>query len=416
MSLQADSQRPSLVLEGLTDLSTLSHTPELLTRLDVLLTDYLACIIGSLNSGHDSRNVLVEDGVIGRSAWLALAANGNDQDDIDWTVGVHPGSIVWSVALAVAQKHESYRDNFLAATLAGYRTFATVATVLGASHRARWHITATAGAFASATTAAVLLGYSQEEHLRALHLAGANIGGSILAPRDRSGAGGFNRASATGLGLTATLAARSGAQNVVDLWDGPSSVLELYDSAGNFSEDIVLADGASTTSLRLFPVTGFAQAAVLAAAILAKRTTGELRRLDLGVSGGAISFLDGMRGGEWWDARSAVARAWSSQDPTNLLQGDDFLKIKNTVHVSAIEIPIGGACVIATTDTGEEREVITSAPGRNFNDPLESLWRRAKWDRLAGDQLDIAKEVSINLVMGNNSAEIWNKAEEILQS
>lgn len=414
MALQ--SHRPSLVLEGLTDISTLSHTPELITRLDVLLTDYLTCIIGSLSSGHDSRNVLAEDGVIGRSAWLAQTANGNDQDDIDWTVGVHPGSIVWSVALALAQKHAGHRDNFLAATLAGYRTFATVATVLGASHRAKWHITATAGAFASATTAAVLLGYSPDEHLRALHLAGANIGGSILAPRDRSGAGGFNRASATGLGLTATLGVRSGAQNVVDLWEGPSGVLELYEGAGKFSADANLADGVSTTSLRLFPVTGFAQAAVLAAANLAKRTTGELRRLDLGVSGGAILFLDGTRGGEWWDARSAVARAWSSQDPTNLVQSDDFLKILNTVHLSSIEIPIGGACVIATTDAGEEREVITSAPGRNFSDPLETLWRKAKWDRLAGDQLDIAREVSMNLVMGDISAEVWNKAGKILQS
>ncbi|MBC7464074.1 MAG: MmgE/PrpD family protein [Actinobacteria bacterium] len=414
MSLVADSQGSSHILEELTDLSTLVSTPESLIRLNVLLTDYLACLVGSVNSGHEMKNVLVDEGLIGKCSWLALAVNGNDQDDIDWTVGAHPGSIVWSIAVGLSMKDEIKRENFILAALAGYRTFATVAGVLGASHRSKWHITATAGAFASATTSAVLLGYSPDEHLRALHLAGANIGGTVLAPRDRSGAGGFNRAAAAGLGLTATLAVRSGAQHVIELWDGPLGVLELFDSAGDFSKRDSLSDGVSTTSLRLFPVTGFAQAAVLAAANLSLRSIGELRRLDLGVSGGAISFLDGTRGGDWWDARSAVASAWVSKDPTELLRTKDFEALRRLVHLSSIEIPIGGASLIATTDAGEDREVISAAPGRNFKDPVEGHWRNAKWRRLAGKKAEAVKEISTNLVMDKSAEPMWRSLQEIL--
>jgi len=414
MPLDADSLGSLNVLEELTDLSTLVITPESMTRLDVLLTDYLTCLVGASVAGHSIKNVLADEGVVGMCSWLAMAANGNDQDDIDWTVGVHPGSIIWSLAIGMILKSQAHRENFISAALAGYRTFATVATVLGSSHRSKWHVTATAGAFASATTSAVLLGFTQDEHLRALHLAGANIGGSVLAPRDRSGAGGFNRAAATGLGLTATLAVRSGAQHVDELWDGPLGVLELFEATGDFYKPSSLADGVSTTSLRLFPVTGFAQAAVLAAATLSQRATGELRRLDLGVSGGAIAFLDGTRGGDWWDARSAVASAWQSQDPTNLPVTNESKTLRELVHVSSIEIPIGGACVIATTSVGEEREVISSAPGRIFSDPREDQWRNEKWLRLAGPKVDAIKDLSTNLVMGNNAESIWHGVHQIL--
>jgi hypothetical protein len=414
MSREVNSQTSSRFLEELADLSTLTRTTESLMRLDVLLTDYLVCLVGAMKGPSRSDNLLAKDGLIGQSAWLAMTSNGDDQDDIDWTVGVHPGSIIWSTAIALGLRDEKVRENFISAVIAGYRTFTSVAKVFGPTHRSKWHVTATAGSFASATTASVLFGLSQAEHVKALHLAGANIGGSVLAPRDRSGAGGFNRAAATSLGVTAALSIQSGAQPVMDLWDGPSGVLELFDSSGNFSEDNELADGVSTTSLRLFPVTGFAQAAVLASSSLSRRTTGTLRRLDVGVSGGAISFLDGTRGGEWWDARSAVARAWLSQDPTHLPRNLGYEETKKLVHISSIEIPIGGACVIATTDAGEEREVVSSSPGRNFDQAQEIQWREAKWTRLAGNGLEDVKEISTNLIIENNSFEVWNKINQVL--
>ena len=399
-------------LRRLTDLTSLVADSDSLRRLEILLADFLACSLGAINTKPTFDSTLSLDGIIGKSAWLALNVNQNDQDDIDWTVGTHPGSIIWSTALAVTLINEESRDHFIKAALAGYRTLASVATFFGAVHRGKWHVTATAGAFASATTAAILLNLSTEQHFQALHLVGANMGGSVLAPRDRSGAAGFNRSAATALGVTSVMAVQAGAQHVSDPWDGPVGVCELFEIARDLKSAERLPDGVSTTSLRLFPVTGFAQAAVLAAANLSARNSWDLHRLDVGVSGVAIPYLDGTRGGDWWDVRSAVASAWRSKNPTILATANE---LKRMVHVSAIDIPMGGARIIASTDKGEDREIILSAPGGDFNDRDEVRWRTTKWSRLVGAKVESMREVSTNLVMGNNAPQIWQQLGQFLK-
>ena len=399
-------------LRGLTDSSTLSTSPENFLRLEILLIDYLACSIAGISSQPGERSALSCDGAIGKSAWLALNVNANDQDDIDWSVGTHPGSIIWSAAVALAQSSEELRDGFITAVFAGFRTSASMATFFGPQHRSKWHITATAGAFAAASTASVLLKLSADEHLQALHLVGANIGGSVLAPRDRSGAAGFNRAAATALGVTSAMAVQASAAHVDNLWEGPVGVLELFDIAQDLKVGDALPDGVSTTSLRLFPVTGFAQSAVLATANLAARNTLVLQRLDVGVAEGTISYLDGTRGGDWWDVRSAVASAWRSKNPANLATANE---LKSMVHVSAIDIAVGGACVIASTNKGQDREMITSSPGRNFTDSQEQIWQATKWSRLAGEEIEEIKEISANLIIGNNSSQVWQQLGDLFE-
>lgn len=408
--------RGNVLLRELSELSTLNRSKENLDRLEILLTDYMVCIVGASIKGELTFSPLSRDGVLGKGAWLALQSNQGDRDDIDWTVGSHPGSVIWSTLFSFGLVDEKTRENFVTAALAGFRSSASVGGFLGAGHRSKWHVTGTAGSFAAATIAAVSLGYSNEVHQKALQLAGANIGGSALAPRERDGASGFNRSAATTLGTTAAMAAVAGAVAVENLWDGPFGLLAMF-SASDFSEDAdLLADGVSTTALRLFPVTGFAQSAVLAAATIAQRNAGQLEpleSLEIGIPEGAIGWLDGSRGGFWWDVKAAVASAWESKDPTNLAPTRKNL---DRITVVAVSLPFGGASVTVKTPSGDYKEVITSPPGIDLNNPRAIQWRNTKWSAMVGDQLSEVQKVAKELIAGVSTPELWVRVKNLLDN
>ena len=405
--------RGNILLQELSELSTLNRTKENVGRLEILLTDYLVCIVRASTESLLMQSPLPDDGVLGRGAWLALQSNQGDRDDIDWLVGTHPGSVIWSTLFSLGLVHEKARENFLSAALAGYRTSASVGNFLGVGHRSKWHVTGTAGTFAAASTASVSLGYPDAVHQNALQLAGANFGGSALAPRERDGASGFNRSAATTLGTTAAMAAIAGAVAVENLWEGPLGILTIF-SASDFPSDAKLTvDGVSTTALRLFPVTGFAQSAVLAAALLAQRNSGRLEELEIRVGEGALAWLDGSRGGFWWDVKAAVAAAWVSKDPTNLPPTNEYL---DRVRVSGAQLPFGAASVSIRTSSGHDGETISSPPGMDFNDSREVQWRMAKWNAMVGDRFSEVAEVSKALIGGVSTPELWDRIEKLLRN
>jgi hypothetical protein len=80
------------LIHQLTDSSTLGATPLALSRLEVLLTDYLACLVSASRSAPKAHSLLADDGVVGLGAWLALRSSSEDRDDFDWSAGTHPGS------------------------------------------------------------------------------------------------------------------------------------------------------------------------------------------------------------------------------------------------------------------------------------------------------------------------------------
>jgi hypothetical protein len=244
-------------------------------------------------------------------------------------------------------------------------------------------------------------------------LAGANIGASALAPRDRNGAAGFNRSAATILGTAAALAAEGGAAAIENLWDGPFGALEIF-SASDFPPDSTLmVDGVSTSGLRLFPTTGFAQSAVLAAAILAKRNSDELESLEISLPAGALSWIDGSRGGFWWDVKAAVSASWFSKDPTSL--APTFAHV-NHIKVTASQLPAGGASIAVKTGACFDIETISTAPGVDFKDPRAVEWMNTKWDAMVGDQLLELRDISKALVGGINTPELWHRVRNLLDN
>jgi len=403
--------RGNILILELSDLSTLDRTNESLKRLEILLIDYLVCTVNASNNLRVKSSILSDDGVIGKGAWLALQSSEGDRDDIDWTVGTHPGSVVWSTVFSICLLHENARENFKDAALVGFRTNASIATFLGVDHRTKWHVTGTAGAFAAASAASVAFGHSDKAHRKALQLAGANIGASTLAPRQRNGAAGFNRSSATALGITSGMAAVGGAVAVEDLWDGPYGLLAMFSASGFPDHSSLPVNGVSTTSLRLFPITGFAQSAVLATARLAQRNFEPLESLVVNVAEGAMSWLDGGAGGFWWDVKAAVAAAWASKDPMSLTFTNEYL---DRISVIASPLPVGAASVTAKSASGHEIETVFAPPGADFDDPSVVEWMNTKWRAMIGAQLSEVQEISKALVAGSHSPELWDRIKRLM--
>ena len=401
----------NLLLQELSELATLIRSNESINRLEILLSDYLVCMVSASESKSGAISPLNDDGILGRGAWMALQSNCGDRDDLDWSVGTHPGSVIWSTIISICLLREKARNNFLLSAQAGYRTSASMGNFLGVDHRSKWHVTGTAGSFAAASAASVSFNYSQEVHQRALQLAGANIGGSALAPREREGASAFNRSAATTLGITAAMAARAGAIAVENLWEGPYGILRNFSVSESPLGAALIADGVSTASLRLFPVTGFAQSSVLATARLAERNFDHLEALNIDLAGSAISLLDGSRGGFWWDVRAAVSAAWASKDPTNLYPNDEFL---DRISLTAAELPLGAVRISIKTSSGNDSETIYSPPGNEFNNPQETKWREIKWRAMAGERLSEIVEVSRALIGGQNTMELWERVRGLV--
>jgi len=378
--------------------------PVNLDRLELLLNDYLASLIDG--NALDERG-LARDGAIGFGAYLSMLASSKDRDDVDWTLGAHFGAIVWSTIFPLCMKDAAFRKNAIAAAYSGYQAGTSIGNFLGVSHRMKWHVTATAGAVASASAASVMLGLTPAQHQNSLRLAITNMAGSAKAPREREGAAAFNRAAATSLGL---VSAMSDARSIDELWDESRGIFELYSSTGG---DAIVTDGVATASIRPFATNGFCQSAVLAASKLSARSQGELKSIEVHIAQGIAPILDGSRGGSWWTLKSSVASAWASKDPTQLLPAAEIEKL---VSVIPGDVGMGAAKIVAKTSQGEDSYEQISPPGVALDVPEEQAWARAKWNAMAGSRALEISQWAKDFVSNKPNEKLWNFFDEIAKS
>jgi hypothetical protein len=341
-----------------------AQSTELDSRLEVLLTDYLV----TARAGRK----LAKTSHVGAN--LAMNSSADDGDDIDWSVVTHPGSIIWSALLHQLFANPTSVVRFKDAAYAAYRTSASVAGVFGSSHRAKWHITTTAGTFAAATASNVLLNASAAQSISALSHAAANMGGIAIADR-RTGAAIFNRGAAVTLGILSSEAAISGIPHATNIWDGDRGLVALFSLSVEPSSSLI-RDGISTAGLRLLPCNGFVQSAYQAIAESRRDLDGELISMRVGITQAMLAFLDGSVGGDYWNARHAAAKAWNSGD----IERDLSL-----IEVIGSDVPVGGVELEVKTTTGEKRMRIESAPGSNFLVTNEVQWRLEKHHRMIGE-------------------------------
>jgi hypothetical protein len=398
-------------VKELIDYATLDTSSELLKRLEVILADFMVCV-SSGNKLQSQESLLKDDGSIGLAARLASQSAFEDRDDLDWSAVNHPGSVVFATSFAIALEHPKFRENFLTSALAGMRASASAAHFFGPGHRKRWHITATAGTFGAVCAASAAIELDSTKAQQALHLAGTNMGGTGQVSRELQGTPRFNRSAAAALGVASAFAAYEGMPALKNLWLGDRGLFEVFDLAGVITDGGLIRDGISTVRVRTFPATGFIQSALFGVAKLAGEKSGDLLTLNVDVNAGVFPILNDPERDRWWNLKANVASAWRSKNPMDLTPAPEIEKL---VTVNGADIALGTARISGSTTAGQFELFVTEAPGLNFFDPIEILWREEKWRSMIGEGYKEIVELARALISKDVSDLTWSKIEKVLR-
>lgn len=297
-------------------------------------------------------------GPMEQAAALALAAHDQDRDDLNWRAGVHPGSIIWPVVCSADPASDPATRRMAAA--AGYAAMVGTARLLGPAHGRHWHLTATAGSAGAAMAAAVLAGLSPQACATAMSHALATAGGVGQVLVERTAGSAVNRAAAVIGGILATRAAAAGLNAAAEVLEGPRGLLSASGAwADRADPDVLLAsvteaiavmpDAMVTTSVRLYPATGFLQSALAGLRHLRPQFIGQPVRIVVTVAP-AVAALTGEQGvrDEWWSARRCLAAAWLTEDVWQLAQraailDDELVSMMACVEVVSADQPLWSA-------------------------------------------------------------------------
>jgi 2-methylcitrate dehydratase PrpD len=172
------------------------------------------------------------------------AAHALDFDDCSDSMGGHPSAPVLPALFALADANGVSGRAFLAAYVAGIETETRIARGVNFHHYEKgWHPTATLGTFGAAAAAARLLGLDAQRTADALALA------CSLASGVKANFGTMTKPLHVGHaarnGLMAALLARGGFSAGRDAFEHRQGFFMVFNGAGNFSADAVLAGWAS---------------------------------------------------------------------------------------------------------------------------------------------------------------------------
>jgi 2-methylcitrate dehydratase PrpD len=149
----------------------------------------------------------------------AAASHVAEQDDLHNSSVLHPATVVFPPALAVAQALGSSGAELLAAVVAGYEVGIRVGEFLGRSHYKVFHTTGTAGTLAAAAAVGQLLRLTPEQMTHAFGSAGTQSAGLWEFLREAADSKQLHTAHAAAAGLSAAYLAADG-------FTGASRVLE----------------------------------------------------------------------------------------------------------------------------------------------------------------------------------------------
>lgn len=154
----------------------------------------------------------------------AAASHHAEQDDVHNGSVFHPATVVFPVALAVAQALGRSGRELLAASVAGYEVGIRVGEYLGRPHYRIFHTTGTAGSIAAAATAGHLLGLSQAQMLHAFGSAGTQAAGLWEFLRDAADSKQLHTAHAASTGLASAYLAADGLTGARQILEGPQGM------------------------------------------------------------------------------------------------------------------------------------------------------------------------------------------------
>src|SRR5271166_4036316 len=154
----------------------------------------------------------------------AAASHVAEQDDVHNGSVFHPGTVVFPVALALAQDLSRSGRELLTAAVVGYEVGIRVGEFLGRSHYRIFHTTGTAGALAAAAAAGHLLKLSEEQMNHAFGSAGTQAAGLWEFLRDAAHSKQLHTAHAAVAGLTAACLAKDGFTGARQILTGPQGM------------------------------------------------------------------------------------------------------------------------------------------------------------------------------------------------
>jgi aconitate decarboxylase len=148
------------------------------------------------------------------------ATHGFELDDLHKESILHPGSVVVSAALAVADSLPNVTGaQFLAAMIAGYEVGSRAGATMGGAHLIQgWHPTGTHGTLAAAAACANLLGLSPEQTVHALGTAGSQSSG-LMASQFSSMVKRLHAGRAAQSGVYSALLAARGFTGITNLFE-----------------------------------------------------------------------------------------------------------------------------------------------------------------------------------------------------
>ena len=163
------------------------------------------------------------------SAYFAAMANAAashvaEQDDVHNGSVFHPATVVFPVALAMAQTFGSSGRQMLTAAVAGYEVGIRVGEFLGRSHYKVFHTTGTAGTLAAAATAGSLLGLSPAQMQHAFGSAGTQSAGLWEFLRTAADSKQLHTAHAAAAGLMSACLAQDGFTGAAQILEGPQGM------------------------------------------------------------------------------------------------------------------------------------------------------------------------------------------------
>jgi len=163
------------------------------------------------------------------SPYLAAMANAAashvaEQDDVHNGAVLHPGTVVFPAALAVAQALGASGQQLIAASVAGYEVGIRVGEFLGRSHYKVFHTTGTAGTLAAAAAVGNLLGLSAAQMQHAFGSAGTQSAGLWEFLRTGADSKQLHPAHASAAGLMSAYLAKDGFTGAAQIFEGPQGM------------------------------------------------------------------------------------------------------------------------------------------------------------------------------------------------
>lgn len=243
-----------------------------------LLLDAVACMLAGLQSLDCHRIVqfgLWEQGVqqasvvgVARRQSAATAARLNavlghwwEWDDVHDPAGLHPGMVIWPVALATAESMEAvgaelHPNKVLVAAIAAYDVAVAYGSSFLGSIETGWMPTGIACTVAAAGAAARIRGLDIDGVLSAMAIAAAGVGLSRQALDDRVSAKNVLCALAVSRAMEAAELAAAGVKGAPNFSGGPFGIAALVGKRGepfNVAGQIKVGEGVLTTSIKPFP-------------------------------------------------------------------------------------------------------------------------------------------------------------------